>query len=100
MNIASTIEGPQATFELQGSLTVQTSPSLKASIDQTPIDVCDFAIDLAGVDYVSSAGLRVLVATDKLARRRGGSLRLLHPARNVREVFEIIGLANEITVET
>ena len=99
MNIATSIEGPLAIFAPQGSLTVQNSPALKGIIDSTPASICDFVIDLEDVTYISSAGLRVFEATDKLARRRGGTLRLVHPARSVRELFDMIGLANEITVE-
>lgn len=49
-------------------------------------------LDLAGVDYMSSAGLRELVNALKKVKRAGGDLRLAQPSRRVREVMEMAGL--------
>ena len=57
-----------------------------------------FDIDLANLEYVSSAGLRVLVGAQKLASRAGGELRLLHPSKDVRDIFEMTGLAEIMTI--
>ena len=83
----------------EGKLTVQTAPELEASIGTVDASVADLAIDLAGVDYISSAGLRVLVATQKMMAQRGGTLRLLSPNDDVQEVFEMTGLADVFTIE-
>ncbi|MBQ3266978.1 MAG: STAS domain-containing protein [Atopobiaceae bacterium] len=99
MEIKTSIEGTKAIFGLEGKLTVQTAPELEAAIDAVSQEACDFAIDLAGVDYVSSAGLRVFVAADKLAMKRGGSLVLMHPREDVTEVLEMTGLADVLVIE-
>lgn len=99
MEIRTSIEESKATFGVTGKLTVQTAPDLEAAIDSIPQDVCDFIIDLSEVDYVSSAGLRVFVAADKMALRRGGSLVLRHPREDVTEVLEMTGLADVLVVE-
>ena len=99
MEIKTSVDGNKATIEVAGKLTVNTSPDLSAAVDQLPNDVCDLDLNLAKVDYVASAGLRVLVATDKLAVKRGGTLRLLHPTDDVMEVLEITGLSDVFIIE-
>ena len=99
MEIKTNVDGSKATIGLSGKLTVQTSPDLSVAVDRLPADVVDFDIDLAEVDYIASAGLRVLVATDKLAVKRGGRMRLLHPCDEVVEVFEMTGLSEVFVIE-
>ena len=72
---------------------------LDAAITGLPDSVTSFVIDLENLDYISSAGLRVLVSTEKLASRRGGTMRLLHPNDEVNEVFEMTGLSEVFTIE-
>lgn len=99
MEIKTTIDGTAATFAIAGKLTVQTAPELEAAIDAISEEVCDLIIDLSEVDYVSSAGLRVFVATDKLAVKRGGTFTLLHPCADVYDVLEMTGLVDIFTIE-
>lgn len=99
MDIKTTIEGTEATLAVSGKLTVQTSPDLSAAIDALSPEVTELVIDLADVDYVASAGLRVLVAADKLAVSRGGNMKLLHPCESVMEVFDMTGLCDIFTIE-
>ena len=99
MEVKTTIDGIRAILEIEGKLTVQTSPDLEAAIGQISSKVCDFDIHLSDVTYISSAGLRVLVAADKLASSRGGVMRLLGPTKEVMEVFEMTGLAEVFTIE-
>ena len=99
MDIATTIDGTTATLVLTGKLTVNTSSDLSAAVDGLPEDINNLLIDLAGIDYIASAGLRVLVAIEKLAVKRGGTMRLLHPCDDVMEVFEMTGLSEAFTIE-
>lgn len=99
MEITTTLDGTTATLALEGKLSVATSPDLEAAISGLPENTTNFIIDLAKLDYISSAGLRVLVSTEKLASRRGGSMRLLHPNDEVSEVFDMTGLADVFTIE-
>ena len=99
MEITTTQSGSTATLALEGKLSVATSPDLDAAITGLPDSVSTFVIDLEKLDYISSAGLRVLVSTEKLASRRGGSMRLLHPNDEVNEVFEMTGLSEVFTIE-
>ena len=100
MAIQVTVDGDKATFEVEGKITVQSAPKLEDAIDQIPTGVCNFDIDLAGVDYVSSAGLRVFVTVDQLATARGGTMRLLHPDVAIMQVLEMTGLVDVFTIES
>ncbi len=99
MNIQTSIDGDKAIIEPIGKLTVQTSPDLSAAVEKLPVNICDIDVDLTNVDYVASAGLRVLVATEKLTVKRGGTMRLLHPCESVMEVFEMTGLSEVFAIE-
>ena len=60
---------------------------------------CRVTLDFAGLDYLSSAGLRVLVGAQKQVVAAGGAMRIVNLADDVREVFEITGLIDVLDVE-
>ena len=99
MEINVTQDGNKATIALEGKLSVATSPDLEAAIQGLPEDTNEFVIDLANLEYISSAGLRVLVSTEKIAGQRNGKMTLQHPNEEVSEVFDMTGLADVFTIE-
>lgn len=92
-------DGNKATISLDGKLSVATSPDLEAAIQNLPAETNEFVIDLTNLEYISSAGLRVLVSTEKTAGQRGGHMVLQHPNEEVSEVFDMTGLADVFTIE-
>lgn len=99
MNITTVVDGNAARVTIEGKLSVATSPELEAEITGLPETVCDFDLDLAGLEYISSAGLRVLVSTQKLAAQRGGSMVLRNPNDEVADIFDMTGLSDVFTIE-
>lgn len=99
MLVTTTIDGTKATMVIEGRLTVTTSPELEAEVASLPESVVDVVMDLAGLEYISSAGLRVLVGTQKLASKRGGTLTLVHPVDEVYDIFEMTGLTEIFSFE-
>ena len=101
MEITTSTDGSLATIAVAGKLTVATSSDLEQAVRQLNDTgaITDYDIDLSGLEYISSAGLRVLVSTQKLAASRGGTMRLLKPKDDVMDVFEMTGLAEIITIE-
>ena len=99
MELNTTIDGTSATIAVKGSLTVATSPDLEAAFENLPEGVEDVALDVSELEYVASAGLRVIMAGDKSLRRSGGALRLVHPNEVVKEVLEITGLVVILKIE-
>ncbi len=79
------------TVELAGSLDTATAPELErqlAPIFETP--VTDLVFDLAGLNFISSAGLRVFANSRKRLRERGGQAPFVRMQSQIQEVFEII----------
>ncbi len=92
MQIKVNADGSKATIFVEGKLTVQTAPDLSSALEGIGQEVDDLTIDLAEVEYIASAGLRVLVTADKMMAGRGGSLRLAGPTDEVVDVLEMTGL--------
>ena len=99
MEVKVDVTDTKATVTVDGKLTVQTAPDLETAINEIDPQVINLDIDLANVDYISSAGLRVLVAAPKKVTAAAGNMRLLSPNDEVFEVFEMTGLSDIFTVE-
>lgn len=99
MELNTSIDGSTATIAISGKLSVATSPELETAIRDLPDSISNFDMDLTALEYISSAGLRVLVSTEKLAQSRGGKMCLLHPNDEVSEIFDMTGLADVFTIE-
>lgn len=91
--------GPNAhTIAIEGSVDTVTAPELEAAIAALPATLERLILDFAAVDYVSSAGLRVLLAADQRLSASGALvLRNVNP--DVREVFEMTGFDELLTLE-
>jgi anti-anti-sigma factor len=85
--------------DLEGSLDTGTAPTVDSKLGELISGgATKILIILSAVDFVSSAGLRVLLATTKKLRKAGGNLRLCGLNETVQEVFEISGFNNLIEV--
>ena len=85
------------TLKVIGRLDTNTSPDLEAEMKLD--GVTEVVFDFSGLEYISSAGLRVLMAAQKAMIPVGGSMKILHPNAMVRGVFEITGLDSVFAVE-
>jgi anti-anti-sigma factor len=83
---------------IAGSLDSTTSPEAKKSLDAVVAGARKVALDFTGLDYISSAGLRVLLGAAKQLRASGGTLGMFGLNQSVREVFEISGFATILSV--
>jgi len=99
MEIRTQVKGSSATLEVEGRLSVKTSPELEKKVNNLDESITQLTIDLSGTEYVASAGLRVLVAADKLMTSRKGKLTLRHPTEGVFEVLDMTGLVEVFTIE-
>ena len=75
----------------KGRLDTVSSADLKAQIEGYDSKGCDIDFDLTGVEYISSAGLRLLVALQKQVKAEGKQLTLRNPNKVVKEVFSVAG---------
>lgn len=99
MEITCNVSDELASIAVTGKLTVQTAPELEQAIAEVSQTAKDIDIDFTDLDYISSAGLRVLVGTERATKTKGGTMRILHPDDKVYEVFEMTGLADVLTIE-
>lgn len=91
-------EGDALTIKLEGRLDANEATKLNAVIEEQTRDVNSLTLDLEKLDYIASAGLRVLLAAHKKMRNAGG-MKLVHVGSNVMEVFEITGFLEILEVE-
>ncbi len=99
MDIKVTNQGTQATVAVVGHLNTATAGKLEEALVPVIEASEQVVIDLADLEYISSAGLRVLLSAHKSLDAKGGSLVICHPQESVREVFEITGLIDALTIE-
>ena len=97
MTIDKTLENGTLTFVVAGRLDTNTAPELEAEIKTD--GVSEIVFDFSPLDYISSAGLRVLMTAHKAMAASGGSMKIRHPNDMVKGVFEITGLGDIFTVE-
>lgn len=99
MNISKEQNGSSLTIALEGRLDTMTSPELEAEIKGLSSDVKDLTLDLGALEYISSAGLRVLLAAHKLMMNRDGAMKVAKPNEIVREVLDVTGFSDILTIE-
>ena len=98
MNIEKNLEGTTLTIALEGRLDTTTSPDLEETLAASLDGATALVFDFAKLDYLSSAGLRVLLSAQKRMNKQG-SMKLVHVNDAVKEVFDITGFADFLTVE-
>lgn len=86
------------TLALAGRLDTLTAPELEAEISAMPTTVQTLTLDMEKLDYISSAGLRVILKTQKALKKKSG-LKLIHVSDEVKEVFDITGFSDFLTIE-
>lgn len=98
MTINKISEGEKLTLAISGRLDTNSSPMLETELRQSVNGVTELVFDFSNVEYISSAGLRVLLAAQKVMNRQG-SMKLIGVSAEVMEVFEITGFADILTIE-
>lgn len=98
MNIQKTVSGTTLTVALEGRLDTTTAPKLEEELRSSVDGITRLVFDLAKLEYISSAGLRVLLAMQKLMNRQGAML-LRNVNEAVMEVFEVTGFSDILRIE-
>jgi len=98
MTIQKTKEGTSLTLEIEGRLDTTTAPRLEAELRGSIDGVDILVLDFASLEYVSSAGLRVLLSAQKVMNRQG-SMVIKNVNEDVMDVFEVTGFADILTIE-
>ncbi len=98
MTISKQQNGTALTLALQGRLDTVTSPELEAELKNSLDGVDSLVLDLSGLEYISSAGLRVLLSAHKTMSGRSG-MKVTNAGEIVREVFEVTGFSDILNIE-
>lgn len=98
MNIVKTSEGAKLTLALEGRLDTTTAPQLEAELKASMGGITELNLDFEKLEYLSSAGLRVLLAAQKVMNRQG-SMVIHHVNDTIHEVFEVTGFIDILTIE-
>ena len=98
MTINKKQNGSTTVIELQGRLDTITAPELENELSTVLSQANELEFDFSGLDYISSAGLRVLLSAQKVMSRKGG-MKVLHVNDIVKEVFDVTGFSDILTIE-
>lgn len=98
MKINSTQNGSTLTIALEGRLDTVTAPELEMMLKESMAGVTELVMDLGKLDYISSAGLRVLLSAQKTMNRQGG-MKVIHVNEMVMEIFEVTGFSDILNIE-
>ena len=98
MNIIKNLEGNTLTLALEGRLDTTTSPQLETLLNAELDGITELVFDFAKLDYLSSAGLRVLLTAQKRMSNQG-TMKLRNVNAVVKEVFDITGFTDFLTIK-
>ena len=98
MTIEKKLNGENTLLVVAGRLDTQTAPELEAVLDEILVSTKDLTFDLTALEYVSSAGLRVILKAQK-AMNQKGAMRLTGVNDSIMEVFDITGFLDILTIE-
>ena len=97
MTITKNVDHNTLRITLEGRLDTNTAPQLEAELKSSTGGISELIFDFSGLDYISSAGLRVLLAAQKTMKKQG-KMTILHVNETIMEVFEITGFVDILTI--
>ena len=98
MTIEKNVNGTSVSLKIIGRLDTSTAPALEAEIDGGASGMQELVLDCSALEYVSSAGLRVILKAQKQMNAQG-SMKLTGVNETIMEIFDITGFADILTIE-
>ena len=98
MTITKTTEGNALTVMLEGRLDTVTTPELEKELMGALDDIQELTFDFEKLSYISSAGLRVLLSSQKIMNTKG-IMKVVHVNENIMDIFEATGFTDILTIE-
>ena len=98
MKITKTGNGTSLNIALEGRLDTTTAPELDAVLKESLDGITELVLDFEKLEYLSSAGLRVLLASQKTMNKQG-SMKISHVNETIMEIFEVTGFSDILTIE-
>jgi len=98
LNITKNVNGSDLKVILEGRLDTTTAPQLEAELNNSLGGVTALKFDLAKLDYISSAGLRVLLSSQKTMNKQG-TMVISGVSAEVKEIFDVTGFSDILTIQ-
>ena len=98
LNIEKNTNASELTVSLTGRLDTTTAPELEKELKASLDGVTTLVIDMTALDYISSAGLRVLLSAQKTMNKQG-EMKVVHVNETIMEIFEVTGFSDILTIE-
>ncbi len=98
MNIVKNINGESLEVKVDGRLDTTTAPEFEESLKASIEGISDLHLNLEGLEYISSAGLRVLLSAQKIMNKQG-SMRISGANEAIMDIFEMTGFVDILTIE-
>ena len=98
LNITKKGEGTTLEVALEGRLDTTTAPQLEAELKSDLPGVTNLIMDFEKLEYISSAGLRVLLSAQKIMNKQG-EMKLIHVSDVINEIFEVTGFSDILNIE-
>lgn len=99
MTIKKTVDGSTLVLALEGRLDTTTAPQLENELKVSLYDTKALTLDMEKLEYLSSAGLRVLLAAQKQMQKQQGNMVIVNVNEIIMEVFEVTGFVDIITIK-
>ena len=98
LNIEKKQNASELTVALTGRLDTTTAPELEKELKSSLNGVTALVIDMEKLEYISSAGLRVLLSAQKVMNKQG-EMTVVHVNDTIMEIFEVTGFSDILTIE-
>lgn len=98
LNIIKNLDHKTLTIALEGRLDTTTAPQLETELKSDIADVTLLIMDFEKLDYISSAGLRVLLSAQKIMNKQG-TMKIIHVSDAINEIFEVTGFSDILNIE-
>ena len=98
MKITKNLNGTTLNVALEGRLDTTTAPELEQALKEGMDSATELTLDFSKLDYISSAGLRVLLSAHKTMMKKGG-MKVVNANEMVKEVFDVTGFADILDIE-
>jgi anti-sigma B factor antagonist len=98
MTIEKNLNGTELNVKLVGRLDTTTAPTLEAELKASTAGIARLVFDFAELEYLSSAGLRVLLGAQKTMNKQGEMI-IRNVNDTINEIFEVTGFADILTIE-
>ena len=99
MTMNNQLDGTSLTIAIEGRIDTQTAPLLEENIKNSIDGVTSLVLDFSQVGYISSAGLRAVLAAQNWMDAKGGSMVIRGAAKNIVGVFKVTGFDTFLTLE-